>query len=166
MSRDPNLSHQEAEYDESDYYEEVESRSKLTDEDEDDKALSLKDVTMRDRRRRRRKKKSKPRTPTKKQGRRRPPRNRTSISSEDTRIVNGYEPSERPWLALLEVEQGSCGGALLNARYILSAAHCFCRQAPPIECKVRSALSCSTRWLQGNRLSAASSSFYAPTVEG
>ena len=32
------------------------------------------------------------------------------------RIVNGYDPENRPWLALIIVEGGACGGALVNKR--------------------------------------------------
>jgi len=56
-------------------------------------------------------------------------------NDEDMRIVNGYEPNDRPWLVLLDIAGGSCGGALINKRYVLSAAHCFCRQSHPIVCK-------------------------------
>jgi hypothetical protein len=42
--------------------------------------------------------------------------NATRIEDQDTRIVNGYDPDERPWLALLDVSGGSCGGALINKR--------------------------------------------------
>ena len=57
------------------------------------------------------------------------------IEDEDTRIVNGYEPDQRPWLTLLDVAGSSCGGALINHLYVLSAAHCFCRQEDPIVCE-------------------------------
>ena len=59
----------------------------------------------------------------------------SGIEDEDTRIVNGYEPDKRPWLVLLDVAGSSCGGALINHRYVLSAAHCFCRQEDPIICE-------------------------------
>ena len=45
------------------------------------------------------------------------------------RIVNGYEPNHRPWMAFLEICRegcGTCGGSILNHRWIASAAHCFC----------------------------------------
>ena len=40
----------------------------------------------------------------------------TLIADEDTRIVNGYEPDERPWLVLIDVAGGSCGGAIINSK--------------------------------------------------
>ena len=45
------------------------------------------------------------------------------------RIVNGYEPNHRPWMAFLEICRegcGTCGGSILNHRWIVTAAHCFC----------------------------------------
>lgn len=36
------------------------------------------------------------------------------IDEEDTRIVNGYEPDARPWLAFIRVSNSICGGALIN----------------------------------------------------
>jgi hypothetical protein len=32
------------------------------------------------------------------------------------RIVNGYDPNERPWLAFIMVSGGACGGALVNKK--------------------------------------------------
>jgi len=54
----------------------------------------------------------------------------TTRAPED-RIVNGFEADSRPWFAsLATVMNGElypfCGGALINRRYVLSAAHCFC----------------------------------------
>ena len=37
-----------------------------------------------------------------------------TIDEEDTRIVNGYEPDARPWLAHIRVSNSACGGALIN----------------------------------------------------
>ncbi len=72
------------------------------------------------RRRRRKKKKRKQKRKRKRRGRRgRGGGGTTQIADEDTRIVNGYDPAERPWLALLDVAGGSCGGALLNTRSVL-----------------------------------------------
>ena len=50
------------------------------------------------------------------------------------RIVNGYRPNHRPWMVYLKVkyengQSGKCGGALMNDRWIISAAHCFCKGA-------------------------------------
>ena len=39
------------------------------------------------------------------------------IADDDTRIVNGYDADERPWLALINVHGGACGGALINLKY-------------------------------------------------
>ena len=55
-------------------------------------------------------------------------------SSGVNRIVNGYEPNHRPWMVYLEICRkdmittncGKCGGLILNHRWIVSAAHCFC----------------------------------------
>ena len=58
------------------------------------------------------------------------------VDDEDNRIVNGYDAGKRPWLVLLHVEGGACGGALINHKFVLSAAHCFCREEPPLICKV------------------------------
>lgn len=49
------------------------------------------------------------------------------VEDDDTRIVNGYSASARPWLVLILPYQGICGGALINAKFVLSAAHCYCR---------------------------------------
>merc|ERR1711974_18140 len=49
------------------------------------------------------------------------------VEDDDTRIVNGYTASARPWLVLILPYQGICGGALINAKFVLSAAHCYCR---------------------------------------
>lgn len=40
------------------------------------------------------------------------------LSNSQDRIVNGYSPDQRPWLALIIVMDGSCGGALLNKRSV------------------------------------------------
>lgn len=41
------------------------------------------------------------------------------ISDDDTRIVNGYDAGKRPWLVMIHVEGGACGGALINKKYNL-----------------------------------------------
>ena len=42
-----------------------------------------------------------------------------SVTEEDTRIVNGYEPDDRPWLAYIDVRNGLCGGAILTKSWVL-----------------------------------------------
>ena len=37
-------------------------------------------------------------------------------SNHQQRIVNGYKAKNRPWLALIVVEGGTCGGALINKK--------------------------------------------------
>ena len=51
----------------------------------------------------------------------------SSIRDEDTRIVNGYEPENRPWLVHISILGGMCGGAIISRKHVLTAAHCFCR---------------------------------------
>eukprot|EP00091_Calanus_sinicus_P017223 TRINITY_DN37111_c0_g1_i1.p1 TRINITY_DN37111_c0_g1~~TRINITY_DN37111_c0_g1_i1.p1 ORF type:complete len:254 (+),score=39.94 TRINITY_DN37111_c0_g1_i1:58-762(+) len=61
-------------------------------------------------------------------------RNINAIESnrdQEDRIVNGYSADSRPWMATFGHLDGdelflTCGGALLNHRFILTAAHCFC----------------------------------------
>ena len=67
---------------------------------------------------------------------------------DGTRIVGGYEPSRRPFMAFIDLHArmptktvrrvrsaGTCGGALLNTRWIVSAAHCFCSGPAPFWCE-------------------------------
>ena len=49
------------------------------------------------------------------------------------KITNGYRPDHRPWMVSLQMtytdnSPGRCGGAILNHKWVISAAHCFCER--------------------------------------
>lgn len=63
-----------------------------------------------------------------------------------TRIVGG-SPAQKaqPWLAHIRIfykdkdgldSQGTCGGALINRKFVLTAAHCLCDQSKQLPCKI------------------------------
>ena len=56
-----------------------------------------------------------------------------SVTEEDTRIVNGYEPDDRPWIAYIDVKKGLCGGAILTKLWVpLQVLFLFAFSSDPI----------------------------------
>ena len=61
-----------------------------------------------------------------------------SLDKTSSKIVNGYVPNHRPWMVFFKIlpnpkegnPQGRCGGSILNKRWVISAAHCFCDTLP------------------------------------
>ncbi|CAL4169084.1 unnamed protein product, partial [Meganyctiphanes norvegica] len=60
------------------------------------------------------------------------------IANTDKRIIGGLEinpPRKYPWLVALRMPGNySCGGSIINDRYILTAAHCFYNFNNPNKC--------------------------------
>ena len=44
-----------------------------------------------------------------------------------SRIVGGNKAQHpMPWMVIVAIGEGQCGGSLINSQFVLSAAHCFC----------------------------------------
>jgi len=47
--------------------------------------------------------------------------------NENTRVLGGHEAEKPlPWMVKIDVKGMLCGGSLINSRFVLTAAHCFC----------------------------------------
>merc|ERR1719300_1692588 len=53
--------------------------------------------------------------------------NDCGCASATNRIVGGEEvnPNSLPYQALFQVNKNSCGGTIINKRYVISAMHCI-----------------------------------------
>ncbi|XP_023345529.1 chymotrypsin-2 isoform X2 [Eurytemora carolleeae] len=56
-----------------------------------------------------------------------PPKCGLSVGSNFNKIVGGVDavPGEFPWMVMVKIEKGVCGGTIISRKHILSAAHCF-----------------------------------------